>query len=240
MSAIRSGVFLVALTGWTLLIGLPSLVLLPFPKLCLHVIRCWNRGVMCLTRIILRIRCVFHNKADDRSAPVVIAARHQSALDTFALWLAYDNPAFILKKELLLIPFFGWYLAQTNPIAIDRRAGRLAVEQIVQQAKQRLQQGRSVVIFPEGTRTPVGQAPQYRRGGITALYELGYPVVPVALNTGLFWPKRGAKKPGTASFEWLPALPAELSSEEVLPALAARLNEASERLLSASPGGADG
>ena len=131
------------------------------------------------------------------SRPAVVMSKHQSTWETLALVRWFSPQSWVLKRELLWLPVFGWALALLRPIAIDRRAGRAAVRQVVAQGRRRLAAGRWVVVFPEGTRAPVGKRLRYRLGGAVLAVEAGVPVVPVAHNAGLFWPRRRiAKRPG--------------------------------------------
>ena len=130
----------------------------------------------------------------------VVLSKHQSAWETIALQLIFPNPCWVLKRELLWVPLFGWGLALTQPIAIDRKAGRKAMQQVLQQGRQRLAEGRWVVVFPEGTRVAPGQAGHYNIGGAMLAEKSAFPVLPVAHNAGEFWPRRGfLKRPGTVT-----------------------------------------
>ena len=128
----------------------------------------------------------------------IIFSKHQSTWETMALQLIFPPQTFVVKRELMRIPFFGWGLSVLNPIAIDRSSGRNAVKQIVSQGIDRLKAGIWIVIFPEGTRVRPGQKIRYKMGGAILAAESGYPIVPVAHNSGEFWPKKQfLKKPGT-------------------------------------------
>jgi 1-acyl-sn-glycerol-3-phosphate acyltransferase len=128
----------------------------------------------------------------------IIFSKHQSTWETMALQLIFPPQTFVLKRELMWVPFFGWGLAVMKPIAIDRGAGHNAIKQIVRQGIDRLKAGIWIVIFPEGTRVRPGQHIRYKMGGAILAAESGYPVVPVALNSGEFWPKKQfLKNPGT-------------------------------------------
>ncbi|ADE13425.1 phospholipid/glycerol acyltransferase [Nitrosococcus halophilus Nc 4] len=129
--------------------------------------------------------------------PAVVLCKHQSAWETIALQQIFPPQIWVLKRELLWIPFFGWGLALLEPIAIDRKSGRKALEQIIQQGRQRLAAGRWVVVFPEGTRMPPGKMGRFGIGGAALAQATGYPVVPVAHNAGRYWPRSGfTKYPG--------------------------------------------
>lgn len=128
----------------------------------------------------------------------IIFSKHQSTWETMALQLIFPSHSFIVKRELLWLPFFGWGLASMRPVAINRGTGRKAISQLLKKGKALLDTGRWLVIFPEGTRVPAGQYKRYKIGGALLAAHSGYPIVPVAHNAGEFWPKRGfLKKPGT-------------------------------------------
>ncbi len=128
----------------------------------------------------------------------IILSKHQSAWETIAFQEIFPPQTWVLKRELMWIPLFGWALALLRPIAIDRSAGRKAIEQVIEQGRERLQSGIWVVVFPEGTRVAPGTRKRYGMGGAVLAAETGYPVVPVAHNAGSFWPRRGfLKRPGT-------------------------------------------
>ena len=128
----------------------------------------------------------------------IIFSKHQSTWETMALQLVFPPQTFVVKRELMWVPFFGWGLSMLNPIAINRGAGRNAIRQIVSQGIERLKAGIWIVIFPEGTRVRPGQKVRYKIGGAILAAESGYPIVPVAHNSGEFWPKKQfLKKPGT-------------------------------------------
>ena len=129
--------------------------------------------------------------------PAIVFCKHQSTWETLALQRVFPPQVYVLKRELLWVPFFGWGLAMVRPIAIRRGSGRTAVRQLVAQGKARLAEGLWVVVFPEGTRTAPGQRTRYKVGGAVLAAESGVPVVPVAHNAGDFWPRRAFfKRPG--------------------------------------------
>lgn len=148
----------------------------------------------------------------------VIMSKHQSTWETFYLPLIFHEPAIILKRELLWVPFFGWGLATAEPIAINRGAKRSAMQQIIAQGKKCLKQGRWVLVFPEGTRIPAGSIGHYRLGGARLAVAAGCPIIPIAHNAGRCWPRRGlVKKPGTIHMVIGPPIETEgRTAEEVL------------------------
>jgi len=141
------------------------------------------------------------------AGPVIVAAKHQSTWETLAFVKLFPNSAIVLKRELLFIPIVGWAMARAGNIAVVRSEGSLAMRSLLRQARSVIAEGRSILIFPEGTRTAVGARRGYHMG-VAALYrQLGVPVVPVALNSGLFWGRRKwVKRPGTITVEILPPI----------------------------------
>ena len=138
----------------------------------------------------------------------IIFCKHQSTWETLALQAIFPPQVWVMKRELLWVPFFGWALAMLGSIAIDRKAGRKAIEQLITQGRQRLEDGRWVVVFPEGTRIAPGQKGRYRIGGAVLAEQSGHPIVPVAHNAGEFWPRRGfLKRPGEIQVVIGPPIP---------------------------------
>ncbi|MEE8482371.1 MAG: lysophospholipid acyltransferase family protein, partial [Acidiferrobacterales bacterium] len=148
---------------------------------------------------------------------VIIMGKHQSTWETFAFQQIFPPQVWVLKRELLRLPFFGWALALMEPIAINRGAGHRAVEQIIEQGRKRLQEGRWVTVFPEGTRVPTGKRRRYGMGGAVLAAETGFPVLPVAHNAGTYWPRRSVKlHPGTIRVVIGPVIdPKGLTAEEI-------------------------
>ncbi len=137
----------------------------------------------------------------------IVMCKHQSTWETLILQRLFPSQVWVLKRELLWVPFFGWALALLEPIAIDRGAGRKAIKQLVTQGKAKLAQGRWIVVYPEGTRTPPGVRGRYALGGAILAEHSGYPVVPIAHNAGEFWPRRRfIKSPGTIQVVIGPAI----------------------------------
>ena len=150
-----------------------------------------------LLRVVCGLTFVVEGREHIPRGPAIILAKHQSTWETFALQTIFPPYVYVLKRELMWIPVFGWAMALLHPIAIDRSAGRAAVEQVVQQGRQRLEAGLWVTLFPEGTRMPAGTRGRYRLGGAILATATGYPVVPVAHNAGSFWARRAMiKHPG--------------------------------------------
>jgi len=192
----------------------------------------WAEGTLFLARKICRITFEVRGEQHMTSNAVIYASKHQSAWDTVIFLKLFHWPAYVLKKELLKIPFWGWYLWRMKMIAIDRSGKAASLKQMVKQSKQVLFARRPIVIFPEGTRKALGDAPDYQVG-ISALYnQLHVPVVPVALNSGAYWGKNAFMKyPGTIIIEFLPSIEAGLGREEFMSRLQKSIETASQKLL---------
>ena len=161
----------------------------------------------------------------------IYAVKHQSAWDTLIFALLLEEPAYVLKRELTFVPFFGWLLRRAGMIPVDRAGRASALRRMIGQAKRTAAEGRPLLIYPQGTRTAPGEHRPYQPG-VAALYgQLGLPVVPVALNSGLFWGRRQfVKRPGTITVEFLPAIPPGLPRKAFMAELERRLEGASARL----------
>ena len=166
------------------------------------------------------------------ASPVIFACKHQSSWETLAFSKLFPNSAIVLKRELLFIPIVGWAMARVGNIAVERGDGAAALRGLVRQAKAAIADGRSILIFPEGTRTPVGSQRPYQVGAAALYRQLGVPVVPVALNSGLFWGRRQfIKWPGVIDVEVLPAIPPGLGREAFMATLRERIEAATTRLV---------
>jgi 1-acyl-sn-glycerol-3-phosphate acyltransferase len=161
----------------------------------------------------------------------ILAAKHQSAWETMIFHRLVGDPAFVLKRELLRLPFIGWYMRRTEQIPIDRAGRSAALKQMLDKGKRAVGQGRSLVIFPEGTRQPTGKAGRYH-SGVYKLYEaLDVPVVPIALNSGLYWSRNAfLRHPGTISLQVLPPIPPGLGREAFMHRLQDEIETATRAL----------
>jgi 1-acyl-sn-glycerol-3-phosphate acyltransferase len=173
---------------------------------------------------------------------VLIAAKHQSLFETFAVIPFLPDPAMVLKRELMLIPLFGWFARQFRMIPVDRGAGTTALKRLIGRAKEAVRDGRQVVIFPEGTRRAPGAPPDYKPGAVALYLNLGVPCVPLALNSGLFWPRRKFMRyPGTIIMEFLPAIPPgeprAVFSQRLQGALEGKTAELLAAAVKSAPGG---
>jgi 1-acyl-sn-glycerol-3-phosphate acyltransferase len=164
--------------------------------------------------------------------PCLIASKHQSAWETFALIPLFRDPALLMKRELFWIPFHGWFSYKFGMIPVDRDKGPAALRRMLRAAEKRIEDGREIIIFPEGTRRAPGAAPDYKTG-IGLLYNaLHVPCVPVALNSGVFWRRRSwTRSPGTVIVEFLEPIPPGLPRAEFLKRLETTIETASNRLL---------
>lgn len=198
MIQLRSGLFALALVVVTPLYALLALLTFPLPRLARYrVISGWSRLIVWLARVLCGIRWRVEGGERLPARPAVILAKHQSAWETMAFQVIFPPQAYLLKRELLWLPFFGWGLALMSPIAIDRARGTAALRQLVRRGKERLAQGFWVVVFPEGTRVAPGERRKYQLGGALLAEHSGAPVVPVAHNAGLLWPRNAfVKSPG--------------------------------------------
>lgn len=164
--------------------------------------------------------------------PVIIASKHQSSWETLAFARLFPDSAIVLKRELVFIPIVGWAMARAGNIAVARGDGASALRGLVKQAKAVITDGRSILIYPEGTRVAVGAERPYQVGTAALYRQLGVPVVPVALNSGLFWGRRQfVKRPGVIDVEILPPIPPGLGREAFMTTLRGRIEEATERLV---------
>lgn len=209
MSMVRTLIFFALWVPFTIILCVAAAPALLHTKLVWWVADFWSWFTLCWLRISCKITSEIRGGEELPRTQVIYASKHQSAWDTIVLWHILHRPLFILKRELYWIPFFGWYLWRSNQIAINRADRKKAMEQIVQQVQRAKKSGRPVVIFPEGTRGKVGANTTYHRGVAKLSAALGWAVIPVALNSGKFWPKRPIwKTPGHAIIEFLPPIPA--------------------------------
>jgi 1-acyl-sn-glycerol-3-phosphate acyltransferase len=208
MTLVRSSLFVLALLVVTPPYALLALATFPLPRMLRYrVISGWSRLVILLAKLVLGIRWRVEGREHLPRRPAVILAKHQSAWETMAFQIIFPPQVHVLKRELLWIPFFGWGLALMSPIAIDRRRGLPALRALARKGMQRLAQGFWVVVFPEGTRVAPGERRAYQPGGAWLAAAAGAPVVPVAHNAGLLWPRYAfLKRPGMVTVRIGPAI----------------------------------
>ncbi|MGA7456577.1 MAG: lysophospholipid acyltransferase family protein [Methyloceanibacter sp.] len=191
-----------------------------------------SRFELWLLKIIVGTRLEVRGAEKLPKGACLVASKHQSAWETFALIPLFRDPALLMKRELFWIPFHGWFSKKFEMIPVDRDKGPAALRRMLHEAKARIADGREIIIFPEGTRRAPGAPPDYKTGVILLYDALGVPCVPVALNSGLFWPRRSfTRRPGTIVVEFLDPIPPGLAKAEFLKRLTQAIETASNRLL---------
>jgi 1-acyl-sn-glycerol-3-phosphate acyltransferase len=213
-----------------LIVALPTMVL-PYPALHFFI-RSWARSNLWLLRLVCGTKVEWRGIDKIPNGACIVACKHQSAWDTFALYAVFEDPAIVLKRELMWLPLFGWYMWKAGLIPIDRSAGMAALARMTNRAREVLAAGRQVLVFPEGTRRLPGAPPDYKPGIVYLYGKVGVPCVPVALNSGLYWPRRSLlRRPGTIVAEILDPIPPGLDKDAFFTRLQSSIEEASTRLL---------
>lgn len=233
MTALRSALFAAALIVITPPYALIALCTGVLPRLARYrIISGWSRCVVWLARWICGIRWQVEGLEHLPDRPAVILSKHQSAWETLAFQMIFPPQVYLLKRELLWIPFFGWGLALMSPIAIDRSRGRAALRQLAARGAERLAQGFWIVVFPEGTRMAPGRRRKYQLGGAWLAARTHAPVVPVAHNAGLCWPRNGfLKRPGLVTVRVGPTIDSAGRTAETVNQLAESWIEDQQREL---------
>lgn len=234
MTTLRSLLFNSFFFTWTALLSVFAVppAALFFPSRAIHVIgRIWSRATFFMLRVLCRIDYEIRGLERLPHGTCIVASKHQSAWDTMIFAHLFHEPSFVLKQELVRIPFFGRALLEAGMIPVDRAGGGQALKKMVAAARRCVADDRSIVIFPEGTRVAPGQHRPYHPG-VAALYrQLDLPVVPVALNSGLFWGRQSfIKWPGRIVLEILPPIPPGLPRREFMNRLEQQVEDASNRL----------
>jgi 1-acyl-sn-glycerol-3-phosphate acyltransferase len=240
MNRLRAWLWVAIATITMIPFALLSLVIGPLPFFRrYYIITRWTRLLLWLLRVICGIRVEVEGAEHLPQHAAVILSKHQSAWETFAFQAIFPPQVWVLKRELLRIPFFGWGLKALEPVAIDRSKGRQAGSQLLEQGAERLSRGIWVVIFPEGTRAAVGEHKRFKTGGARLAAHTGAPVVPVAHNAGLVWPRRSAPaRPGVITVSIGPVIDSRGRSAEDINAEAEAWIEARTRELEAKASGA--
>ncbi|HEY3075498.1 MAG TPA: lysophospholipid acyltransferase family protein [Burkholderiales bacterium] len=233
MTWLRSSIFALALVLVTPPYALLALATVPLPRMLRYrIISGWSRLVVWLARTVVGIRWRVEGREHLPARPAVILSKHQSAWETMAFQVIFPPQVHVLKRELLWIPFFGWGLALMSPIAIDRSRGVAALRAIARRGRERLEQGFWVVVFPEGTRVRPGERRPYQLGGAWLAAAAGAPVVPVAHNAGLFWPRNSfLKRAGTVTVRIGPSIEAAERDPKTLNDLAEAWIEEQQKAL---------
>ncbi|HEY1473016.1 MAG TPA: lysophospholipid acyltransferase family protein [Pseudolabrys sp.] len=217
-------------TALWLIIALPTFFM-PY-RVVLGIAKAWGRTNLVLLRVVAGIDCQIRGREKIPQGALIVAPKHQSAWETFALVTLFDNPLFIVKRELQWIPIFGWLMIKGRMVPVDRRGGSQALAAMTERARLELGDGRQLIIFPEGTRRPAGAEPRYKYG-VAHLYAAeGVPCLPIALNSGLFWPRRSILRlPGTVLVEILDPIAPGLEKDVFFKRLQQDLEMATDRLL---------
>lgn len=209
MLALRSTLFnllFYALLILLLIVGLPTLALGRGPVLRLAGV--WSRASLTLLRVICGTHVVVRGLEHRPERACIVASKHQSFLEIIVFCGLFRDFSFVFKRELTRIPLFGWYLSASRQIAVDRGQGRSALTEVSRRAAEVLAEGRHLIIFPEGTRRPPDAPPEYKSGIAFIYFETGVSCLPVAVNSGLYWPRRSyLRRPGTIVIELLPPIP---------------------------------
>jgi 1-acyl-sn-glycerol-3-phosphate acyltransferase len=231
--ALRSLLFVTLFYLWSAAVAILCTPLLLGPSSwILRMFAVWGRGIAVLLRTVCGIKVEVRGRPHLPTGPALVAPKHQCMYDVFAQFTWLPASCFVMKKELMWIPWFGWYARKVKMIVVDRGGHAAALKKLVRDAKERFAENRQVVIFPEGTRGEPGVAGDYKPG-IAALYrEIDVPVHPVATNSGVHWPRHGfVRKPGTIVFEYLEPIPPGLKRAEFMRTLEERIETASAKLL---------
>ncbi|NKC31434.1 lysophospholipid acyltransferase family protein [Falsiroseomonas selenitidurans] len=230
---LRSLVFNLLFFGITIIFAFLTLPTLLMPRWgAMFVTRSWARMVIWSLRHVVGVRVEVRGLEHLPPGGVVLAAKHQSAFDTI-IWLSLlPDPTYVMKQELMRIPLYGWHARKAGMIPVDRSGGGAALRGMVRLAVKAAAEGRQVVIFPEGTRTAVGQRVPYQPGVVALAAGTGAPVLPVATDSGRVWGRRHfLKRPGTIRIAILPALPPGLNRARMLAALESRIEAETDRLM---------
>lgn len=235
MSTLRSLIFVTVLYVSMVVLGLVFMPAMLLPRSATMLgIRCWARVARWGMRVIMGASTEIRGLKHVAQEPVLLAPKHQSMIDTLLPFLFLKDPCFVLKKELMYYPIFGMYAAKAEMIAIDRSGSMKALKEMTAKAKAAIAEGRSLVIFPEGTRLAPGETEELKPG-IALLYkDLGVPCVPVALNTGYCWPAKGIQRhSGQMVLDLLPPIEPGLNRKVFMQALQTSLDDGTQRLIPA-------
>ncbi|MGH6728117.1 MAG: lysophospholipid acyltransferase family protein [Pseudolabrys sp.] len=217
-------------TAVWLIIALPTFFM-PY-RAILAIAKAWGRCNLVLLRVVAGIDYEIRGREKIPPGPIIVAAKHQSAWETFALLPLFDNPLFIVKRELQWIPIFGWLMIKGRMVPVDRSAGSQAIPAMTARARIEIATGRQLIIFPEGTRRPAGAEPRYKFGVALLYAATEVPCVPIALNSGLFWPRRSIMRmPGTVLVEVLDPIAPGLDKDIFFERLQHGIESATARLL---------
>lgn len=236
MILLRSLLFNIVFLGGSALAAIVALLLLPAPRPWLVAyVRGWAKGVILALRLICGIRLRVTGLDHLPPGGFILAAKHQSAFDTVVWLTLLDRPVYVLKRELVAIPVWGWLARRCGHVAVDRKAGSAALKSMVREARAALAEGRPVVIFPEGTRSAPGARLPYQPGVAALAMATGAVVVPAATDSGLCWGRRAFRKPpGVIHVSVLPPLPPTTSRKALMAALETAIETETATLLAAA------
>jgi 1-acyl-sn-glycerol-3-phosphate acyltransferase len=229
----RSILFAVLFYLWSLLLCVIFLPALLLPRgIVAWAFKFWARGVIVLLSVCCAIKVEIRGRQHVPTGRALVAAKHQCMFDVFAQFVALPDSCFVMRKELMIIPFFGWYAWKQRMVVIDRDGGSTALRQMVRDGQDRLAEDRQLLIFPEGHRGEPGVAGDYQPG-VAGLYrDLGLPAHLVATNSGVHWPAHGIlRRPGVIVFEYLEPLPAGMKRADFMRQMQERIEAASTALL---------
>lgn len=233
VNLIRSILFEIWFLGAILFVGGIGMIFsLLNPKLALCVVNVWSRTTLFGAKYIMGIEIEIRGHEHLIDGKIMVAGKHLSTLDTIVPFLALKNPAFIFKNELFKMPIFGWYLKSSGMIGIARDGAASALKGMIKDANTRLDEGRPILIFPEGTRKELQEETDYKPG-VAAIYGLlGVPCIPLALNTGVHWPAHGLlKSSGKVIFEFLPPIAPGLKRQEFMERLETAIESKTKELI---------
>jgi 1-acyl-sn-glycerol-3-phosphate acyltransferase len=229
----RSLVFVVLFYLWSVICGLLMVPLLVAPRAwMIRAMAAWSLGVIALLKLVCGIRVEVRGRRYLPTGAALVAAKHQCMFDTMGPLSVLPDACYVMKRELLRIPFYGWYCRRAGMIDVDRQGQSAAMRKLIADGRSRLEEPRQLVIFPEGTRTPPGTKSAYQPG-VAGLYrDLGLPCTPMATNSGAHWPAHGfIRRPGIIVYEFLEPIPAGLHRATFMRLLEERIEAASSRLL---------
>ena len=237
MIVLRSLLFVVLFYLWSIVltVGLSPLLLGPRAWV-IAAMRFWARGFMAMLGPVCGVRIEVRGREHLAAGAALVAAKHQCMLDALGAMAIFDDACFVTKKELFLIPLFGWWSARAGMIAVDRSGQAKALRKMVTDARERMRDARQLIVFPEGHRVAPGETGTYRPG-VAALYrELGLPCTPMATNSGAHWPAHGfIRRPGVIVYEFLEPIAAGEHRASFMRTLEDRIETASLRLLAENP-----
>ncbi|HXA40661.1 MAG TPA: lysophospholipid acyltransferase family protein [Phenylobacterium sp.] len=235
MILIRSLAFAAVFYLWSIVSGLAMTLLLLAPRRwMIKAMGLWGVVVIAMLRLICGVRVEFRGLQHLPTGRGLVAAKHQCMFDTMAPLTVFPDACYVMKRELLKIPFYGWFSLKTGMLVLDRQGGAGALRKLIAEAKARLAEPRQLVIFPEGHRMPPGTRGEYQPG-VAGLYrELGLPCTPMATNSGVHWPAHGIlRRPGLIVYEFLEPIPPGLHRAAFMRELETRIETASQLLLNA-------